>query len=497
MATFRPCVQKQRADGFYPVYIRVTHDRRTAFIKTTKVVEKKSVTKNNEIRDNVVLKYCTEMISYFNQRLNMQDISKWSVKEVVSFLSTEESDASFSDYAKLHISRMVNGGHERNAKNYKLAVAHLERFMGTTQIMFSYLTTAVVQRWINSLMQKRRAKEMYPVCIRQIYKAALVELNDDERGICRIKFNPWLKIQIPKSDKTDQIAISAEDCREFFNRPLPQTKMLSSLPELGRDVAKLVLCLGGMNTVDLFSLKKTDYRNGIISYKRAKTRHSRTDEAYIEMRVEPFILPVFEKYLAEDNDEFLFNFHNRYCDSDSFSANVNNGIKKICKDMGMEKENYYCVYTFRHTWGTIAQNDCGATLADVAFGMNHSHGFRITRGYVKLDFTPAWNLNAKVIDFIFFSDEKSKQGIARDLEEPKDKLFRISPKMMIYGRAYFKGKVIGEITDIGFNTVDDVIKKLVEQFPTDIPTGCAVQFRLTNCDTQREIVYERTKGKGF
>lgn len=68
---------------------------------------------------------------------------------------------------------------------------------------------------------------------------------------------------------------------------------------------------------------------------------------------------------------------------------------------------------------------------------------------------------------------------------------------MIYGRAYFKGKVIGEITDIGFNTVDDVIKKLVEQFPTDIPTGCAVQFRLTNCDTQREIVYERTKGKGF
>ena len=52
MATFRPCVQKQRADGFYPVYIGVTHDRRTAFMKTTKVVEKKSVTKNNEIREN-------------------------------------------------------------------------------------------------------------------------------------------------------------------------------------------------------------------------------------------------------------------------------------------------------------------------------------------------------------------------------------------------------------------------------------------------------------
>ena len=493
----KPSVQKQRADGYFPVYIRVTHDRRTAFIKTNKVVDRKSVSKNNEIRDNAVLRYCTELIGYYNQRLNMQDTSKWTVKEVVAFLSTEETDASFSDYAKLHISRMINDGHARNAKNYSLAVAHLERFMGTNQIMFSYLTTAVVQRWIGSLAQKKRAKEMYPVCVRQIFKAALVELNDDERGVCRIKFNPWLKVQIPKSDNAEQRAISAEACREFFNRPLPETKMLSSLPELGRDVAKLVLCPGGINTVDLFYMKKSNYRNGIIGYKRAKTRHSRRDEAYIEMRVEPFIQSVFDKYLAPEDDEFLFTFHNRYCDSYSFSANVNNGIRKICKDMGMAKEDYYCVYTFRHTWGTIAQNDCDANLYEVAFGMNHSHGFNVTRGYVKIDFTPAWRLNAKVIDFVFFSNEQSKQGKAKDVEQSEDKLFRLSPKMMVYARAYYKGEVLAEITDIGFGTVDSVIEALAAKLPGTIPNGCEVQFRIKNCDSQKEAVYERTKGKGF
>lgn len=81
---------------------------------------------------------------------------------------------------------MENDGHERNAKNYKMAVQHLERFLGTTQVMFSYLTSAVLQRWIGTLAQKKRAKEMYPVCIRQIFKAALIELNDDERGISMI-----------------------------------------------------------------------------------------------------------------------------------------------------------------------------------------------------------------------------------------------------------------------------------------------------------------------
>ena len=154
-------------------------------------------------------------------------------------------------------------------------------------------------------------------------------------------------------------------------------------------------------------------------------------------------------------------------------------------------------YTFRHTWATIAQNDCDANLYEVAFGMNHSHGLNITRGYVKIDFTPAWELNAKVIDFIFFSSKKSKQGKARDFETPADKMFRITKKMMIYGRAYFKGDVIGEITDIGFSNVDQVIDRLVEQLPKDIPTGCMVQFRLMNCDSKKEVVYERSKGKGF
>ena len=392
---------------------------------------------------------------------------------------------------------MIQRGQERNAKNYKLAVAHLERYLGTNQVTFAQLSSNVLKKWIESLANTNRAKEMYPVCVRQIFKAALVELNDEERGLIRIKFNPWLKVQIPKADKAEQRAISAEACREFFNRPLPQTKMLSSLPELGRDVAMLVFCLGGINTVDLFSLKKKDYHNGVIGYKRAKTRHSRADEAYIEMRIEPFIKPIFDKYLADEEDEYLFNFHLRYCDSDSFSANVNNGIKKICKDMGMKKEDYYCVYTFRHTWGTIAQNDCDANLYEVAFGMNHSHGLKVTRGYVKIDFTPAWTLNAKVIDFVFFSDAPSKQGKAKDVEEPEDKLFRLSKKMMVYGRAYFKGKVIAELTDIGFGTVDEVIKALTAKMRTDIPKGCAVQFRITNCDSQKEVVYERTKGKGF
>ena len=33
---------------------------------------------------------------------------------------------------------MINRGQERNAKNYKLAVQHLERYIGTNWVMFSH-----------------------------------------------------------------------------------------------------------------------------------------------------------------------------------------------------------------------------------------------------------------------------------------------------------------------------------------------------------------------
>ena len=497
MATFKTTVRKPRTDRLFPVYIRVTHNRKIGYVKTDKVVSSEFIDKNGDIKDPVVNEHCSHLIREYTDRENRVNSSQWSLKEVIDHITKEDVDVCFSEYAEKHWEKIKSEGRERTSKNYKLAVQHLERYLGTNRIMFSHLTSVVLNRWIESLRLTNRAKEMYPVCIRQIFKSAILDFNDEERGVVRIKFNPWLKVQIPKADKGIQRAISAEECREFFNRPLPKTKMISSLPELGRDIALLVLCLGGINTVDLFEMKKSNYKNGKICYNRAKTRNHRADDAYMEMRIEPYIQPIFDKYLDESEGEYLFNFHERYCDSDSFSANVNSGIRKICKDMEMSKENYYCVYTFRHTWGTIAQNDCGANLHDVAFGMNHSHGLKVTRGYVKIDYSPAWELNAKIIDFIFFSNEKSKQGLAKDIEETKDAQFRITPKMMIKGEAFFMGEKLVEITDIGYHTVDDVINVMIPQFPSDIAKGCMVQFRITNMDSKKYVIYERSKGKGF
>lgn len=491
--TFKIEVRKMRKDGLWPVYIRVTHNRKLGYVKTDKLVSAAGLSPKMEVTDPVVVLACQKRIVEYAEALNRVESAHWTIHEVMEYLKRGDEDVSFSEYAREYIRRLINNDQERTAKNYKLAVQHLERYVGTTRVMFSMLSSHMLNAWVESLGHTARAKEMYPVCVRQVWRAAYRELNDEERGVIRVKFNPWLKVKIPQADTAKKRAITPEACRRFFSAPLPESRFVSPLPELGRDVAMMVLCLGGMNTVDIYNLRKEDYRDGIIHYRRAKTMRSRADGAYMEMRVPPILLPLMEKYRSQDDDPWLFMFHRRHTTSDSFSANVNIGIRRICKSMGMAKDDWYCVYTFRHTWGTVAQNDCGASIAEVAFGMNHSAGHQVTRGYLKLNFEPAWRLNEKVVEMIFFTDRASH----RDEQEIQERApFRFRAKHLMRGIVFFRGRALGKVEDIGFNNVQEVIETLVPFIPDDVPPRSMLQFRIENLDKGDTAVYERMRGKG-
>ena len=491
MATFKAITKAKRKDGFYPVYIRVTHKTKLAYIVTDKLVNDSGLSRTGEIEDPYVMQYCSRKIIEYVERLNKVDIEHWSVRDIVNFLKSGEADISFSDYAREHIGRMVQRGQERNARNYEMALNHLERYAGTTSVMFSQLTSTFVNDWLETLGTTRRAKEMYPICLRQVFKAGIEKYNDYDNGVIRIKTNPWGKVKIPEADSPEKLAITPQAARAFFAAPIPESKMKAPLEEIGRDVAMMVLCLAGINTIDLYNLQKTDYYDGIIHYRRAKTKMFRADKAYIEMRVPSILLPLFDKYATPDDDPFLFSFHKRYHSSDSLGSNANSGIKKICESMGIKGDDRYCVYTFRHTWGTVAQNDCGANIADVAFAMNHASSHKVTRGYLRIDFSPAWRLNEKVVDLIFYSDVESEKKI------PEDTMFRFSAKHLIHGAAYFRGKLLGEINNTGYNNIDEVLKTLAPVVPDRVPTRSMVQFKIDIIDKGLSQTYERMKGKGF
>ena len=81
MATFKVVVRKKRADGFYPVYIRVVHRSRMGYIKTDKLITDKQITKNGEIKDIVVKKYVLVT-------MQQSSLTVWPLKDMNVMLRT-------------------------------------------------------------------------------------------------------------------------------------------------------------------------------------------------------------------------------------------------------------------------------------------------------------------------------------------------------------------------------------------------------------------------
>ena len=484
MATLKAIVKSRAKNGMYPVYIRITQNRQFSYVRTSWMVNDKGLSDDKkDIIDPYVIQQTSLMISDYYNKLNLSDTSSWSSSEIMNYLLEFGKDLSFSEYTRNHIEKMKARGQERTSRNYKWALQHLERFAGTDDLMFSRLTSSFLNRWIESLSVTNRCKEQYPVCIREVFKAAMKEYNDEELGIIKIK-NPWGKIVIPKADIPEKRAISASMLRKFFNVVPDRSRFTHPLMELGQDVALISFCMCGLNAVDIFNAEKGQYVDGIFHYERRKTRNSRSDKGYFEVRVPEFLKPTFEKYLSKNVDSpWLFEFHERLSTSDSFCANVNIGIKQIWEKVDPNyKES---LYAFRHSWATIAQNECGASLAEVDFGLNHSMN-RMARVYVKIDYSPAWTLNEKVIDFIFFSDKES-----REKSREKSKTFeRISKYNNVRAEAYVMGKKLCALEDTGFSNVDQIMDKLVTLLPKKV-RNIRVQFKITNVDKNLTQMYQR------
>ena len=489
MATFKVVVQHQRSDGYYVVYIRLTHKRKVINIKTDKMVNSRGVVSGtHEVKDPFVLNSCTALIASWVDRLNRCDADRMSVEQVRDFLLTPNDDICFSDFAREYIDKISSTHQPRTVELNSASLSALEKYAGTNKIMFSQMTTTFIQSWIDSLARFKRVKETYPVTIKTIFKAGVLKYNDYDNDIIRIKVNPWMKVVIPKHDVPEKKAITMEECRKFFAINVTQKSRKQA-----QDICKMIFCLAGINGVDLYRMKKTAYFDGILHYERAKTRTRRDDKAYIEIKVPDMLLPTFERYLSDKNDEYLFKFHKMYLSDRNFVSSQSLEVRMICREyLGMKKgDKTYSTYTFRHTWATIAQNDLGLSYDDVAFCLNHVNKHRVTMGYVKPDFSRIWDINDKIVEKVFFTNDKSKR-----LEEHSLPVFdKVEETFELSADAYFMGEVVAHVDGKGYKNTDEIIDQLMANINDNVPSTCTIQIKVRNITKDQTKYFERMRDK--
>ena len=380
---FEPCIRYFDDLGLAKVYVRISHKRKIGYIKT-RFVANKSQVDGVRVKDMKLLSLIIPLIQEWTTMLNATSLD--DVSDMIKFISTG-NEISFTDFSGQFIRQESKNGRYKPMRNYMTAVGSLKDFMKKDDILFSDITSMVIKKWIEKLSHTKRAKQMYPNCIKKIFNEGKLEFNDYDTGAIRIKHDPFKVVKIPPADPVQKRGLSVEDISRILDF---KTTDDNSRIAIGRDVAMLVFYLAGINTVDLYYMKRENITDWMLSYNRRKTSH-RHDHAYIEITVPEIIKPLFMKYAGVDR---LFNFCSRYSNADNFSSNINEGLRVIGSELGIGRVT---TYTFRHSWATIARNDCGVSVEDIGFCLNHVSAHKITDGYIKKDFTRIDTINDMVI----------------------------------------------------------------------------------------------------
>ena len=185
-------------------------------------------------------------------------------------------------------------------------------------------------------------------------------------------------------------ALSLEDFMKIVNyQPQGTGRAL-----LAHDCFILSFCLMGINSVDLYNVKKLEH--GILKYNRTKTKGRRSDEAYIEVRVHPFIKNLMAKW--KGNGGYVFNFRKRFKHPEDFNRSLNVGLKTIGDELHMPGLQFYQA---RHTFATLSRNMMKFSKSDVDEALNHVGSYDIADVYITKDFSIINENNFKLIDKVF------------------------------------------------------------------------------------------------
>ena len=252
----------------------------------------------------------------------------------------EKKELEFFAYAEDWVSRAKIKG----AKNYLTMLNTLEKFLECRKLFFQEITVTFLKDFEAFLDDRPRAQSLYIGQMRHIFREAMLEYNTDDEIV--IKNDPFLRYKAPKQVlKKGVRALSLEQLMKVVNyQPKKNT-----LAELAHDCFILSFCLMGMNSVDMYQVSCLE--NGTIKYKR--------DEAYIEVKVHPYIQHLMEKWKGEDR---IFRFYKKYYCAECFNQNLNIGLKTIGKAVGINKLQFYQA---RHTFATLSRNLMKFSKGDV------------------------------------------------------------------------------------------------------------------------------------
>lgn len=417
MATFRiiPLVRNKNREGRIPIAIRLTHNRIHKYIPTIHTVHEKQLDGNGRIKEND--KTTRPKVNDLWNSVNtiIEDlgfrINAYSPDELKDYIqrkligSTESVD--FFVFSNEYI-KSITDKQPATATNHLAALGNLKRYLSADKLNIQDITEKFLHSYVAWMNREggiaptrkdrkitykplgERGQSLYLGSIRKLFNEAVKQYNDYDKDDIVIPNRPFDRFRIPKSKplKTaESKALSVEQLQAIRDYN-PKNRR----DRLAQDCFMLSFYLCGMNSVDLFSCTKLS--GDTITYNRSKTFDRRMDSAEVRVRIEPEAEPLIVKYRGLKS---VFSFNELYANRSNFNIALNKGLKQIGSELNIPGLTFYYA---RHSWATLASNECQLPIETVGMALGHSDAKVITNVYIKKDWEKVFKANRKVLDLL-------------------------------------------------------------------------------------------------
>lgn len=411
MATFSYNIHHWQKNNTGRVIITLFHNSQQLKISTEIFVLKSDVTKTGKIKSQGIRDEIETIIQKYRKTIVRigKEVNTIAIDDLRNILVTQSDiNIDFVEFAKQHVADLKARGKSQH-KNITAALNSITAFAGN-KILFNHITADFLRKyeaWLRSSPGRRtpakntkkqksigiRGITLYIGIIRKLINEAKLIYNDEDRNIINITVNPFARYKLPIESPPDKRALTIDEIKIILSyQPDPVHKRM----KLALDCYKLSFYMIGINAVDLYNASP-GIENNIFTYNRAKTKDRRKDQARIQIRIEPETKQLFD-YYTDKTKSRQFDFYKRYASSENFNHALRKGLKQLSEVLNIPKIDFYSA---RHTWATIAANDCRIDINTVHKALNHvNNDLNITYTYIKDDFTNIWEANRKVIDYL-------------------------------------------------------------------------------------------------
>lgn len=345
MATIKLALLRntQAKDGTYKIRIAIGHKSETHYIVTKYKVNSPSefvdgtiVRLPNAHQMNIELR---KLLNDYEDRLDRipspNDYTCKELRDKLKRMAPRTSSATFSMASKQYQKELTEDGRGSYARMLNNCLRLFTEF-NNGDVYLTEITHDLVsnfERWMKRQCLSQSYTNMNMSMVRTVVNRAI------RSQLVKYEVHPFTYWKRP-ADDIRELDISVESLRAIRNSH-PRLKK----HQLARDIFMLSYYLGGMNLIDMTSVKFKDVT--VLEYVRFKSRNQKMSDKRISFTIQPEAQAIIGKYVNKKTGRLDFGYKFSY---KNFLAYVTRSIKSLAEELNIEDWHKVCFYTARKSF---------------------------------------------------------------------------------------------------------------------------------------------------